>query len=657
MGRCTRMILMALAIFLGMASKASATTYYIAANGSDSNNGTSEASAWQHAPGMPACSNTCAGVTPQPGDIFIFRGGDAWHRSNTSATDNSANVYTGGEWDWTWSGNSLGTNCNYPTTVSTCITLEGDGVWYNSSVCGASYCRPQLEMDNPLWVNAGANQDSTRPGFVTACTYNDQPSSSNGTSFGVVTGAGVLLQNFNIWGFCISGFNSGTSCTGSEIKMSISGNAYNFFVNNWLHGWSESYNPQSDGGAAFDECSMLGGTSSPPAGGTHNVVAFSSFDGSDAGPCQAPWEGSISVSGSSITVTSGPSLPTGYTGFIVMNFGNAAGDFGNDHYKIIITSATTATAQGVTPPQGANNANINFCTGGPIRYGDCWNYSHNEFRYLAIGGLCYSDTVIANNTFENIYESFDPASHSQVYENPSPPNDCTPSNVYIYNNLIRNTNTGETFELSTCGGYSTYFFNNVFWNIGNGGNGIILDGNETPTPTVYITNNTFDQGVAADGTPFKIRFVPSYGAVLNIILENNHLIGGYTCPVSASSNLFSGTTGGTITDNGNEVCQSESAANAQGYTSSNNYQPTSASGATVQAGNNLSSSCSTYSPDSALCSGTSGGYTNTAGSGTIPTPYITPVSRGTTFDAGAYQYSESTSSLPNPPTGLVVSVQ
>src|ERR1700683_21618 len=46
--------------FVTLASLGVNSCYYIAANGSDSNNGTSETSPWQHAPGMPACSATCA---------------------------------------------------------------------------------------------------------------------------------------------------------------------------------------------------------------------------------------------------------------------------------------------------------------------------------------------------------------------------------------------------------------------------------------------------------------------------------------------------------------------------------------------------------------------------------------------------------------------
>ena len=100
--------------------------YFIAATGADTNSGTSESSPWLHAPGMPKCSNTCAGVTPSGGQGLIFRGGDTWHFGNSSATP-----YVGGLWRWLWNGSS-GNN----------IYIGVDQSWYNSSSCGSSWCRP-----------------------------------------------------------------------------------------------------------------------------------------------------------------------------------------------------------------------------------------------------------------------------------------------------------------------------------------------------------------------------------------------------------------------------------------------------------------------------------------------------------------------------------
>jgi hypothetical protein len=63
-----------------LASLGVTNCFYIAANGSDSNSGISEASPWVHAPGMPNCaSGSACHITPVAGEGFIFRGGDTWH--------------------------------------------------------------------------------------------------------------------------------------------------------------------------------------------------------------------------------------------------------------------------------------------------------------------------------------------------------------------------------------------------------------------------------------------------------------------------------------------------------------------------------------------------------------------------------------------------
>ena len=74
--------------------------YFIAASGSDTNNGTSETTPWLHAPGMQKCASNCAAVLSYTsGGIrgsaaglgFIFRGGDTWHFGNSGLSP-----YTGG---------------------------------------------------------------------------------------------------------------------------------------------------------------------------------------------------------------------------------------------------------------------------------------------------------------------------------------------------------------------------------------------------------------------------------------------------------------------------------------------------------------------------------------------------------------------------------
>lgn len=102
---------------LSYPSLSMATTYYIdITGGSDSNNGTSTATSWKHAPGMPTCTNTCASTTPGAGDRFIFKGGEIWPNANFA-------------WAWSWSG-----------TVGNRIYIGVDNTWYS----GASWARPVL---------------------------------------------------------------------------------------------------------------------------------------------------------------------------------------------------------------------------------------------------------------------------------------------------------------------------------------------------------------------------------------------------------------------------------------------------------------------------------------------------------------------------------
>jgi len=94
--------------------------YYIAANGSDSNDGASEASGhpWLHAPGMTGASGSAAAHTPAAGDGYIFRGGDTWNQSNFT-------------WQFPYSG-----------TAANPIYIGVDQGWYS----GGSWMRPIFDL-------------------------------------------------------------------------------------------------------------------------------------------------------------------------------------------------------------------------------------------------------------------------------------------------------------------------------------------------------------------------------------------------------------------------------------------------------------------------------------------------------------------------------
>jgi hypothetical protein len=110
--------------------------YFISAAGSDSNNGTTEATAWLHAPHMPNCSATCATVqnaTLPAGVGLIFRGGDTWHFGSGTAPA------VGGTWEFNSNPFPNGTSI-HP------IYIGVDTAWFT----GASWHRPIMNADNAV---------------------------------------------------------------------------------------------------------------------------------------------------------------------------------------------------------------------------------------------------------------------------------------------------------------------------------------------------------------------------------------------------------------------------------------------------------------------------------------------------------------------------
>lgn len=550
-----------LALTSGLVEPAAATTYYIAANGADSNSGTSKTAPWLHAPGMSNCTATCGSTTPQAGDSFIFRGGDSWHTSNSSAVPYTGNVACGGGdagtcgWYWSWSGTS--TSCNFPTTASSCIYIGVDQTWYS----GASWTRPQLNLDNPLWANS-THQDGSHVGWVTQCSYND--AAFTGLD---VHANYVILDNFELLGKCWSSVKT----YGADSELAENGSSGDVVEHAYFHGWTMTYT--SGLGSVFDKAPMIGGR------GTLQTLSYSVFDGSDAGPpCSAS--------------------------------GNCSGDIADP-------SGTMGIA----------------------------NADHNVFRRI---GNTTNGTSIFNcwhdNLFEYMYDSFDTTTHSDVlftYGNYA----ASGSSSCFYNNMIRHVSTGQTIALDPPDAGKLYIFNNILFDVGNAGNCMQLQNTTANNATFYITNNTFD-------APCTIAMNYNNNLMYarnSVVFQNNYFIGWTSLSqvIATGGNPYL-----TVTDNGNEVFQSEAAANGQGYVPANNYQPTSKSGATYQAGGNLSASCLAFSGDSALCSGSTGGVASAAGSGSVPAQHIyPPTARAKSWDAGAYQFQ------PNPPTGLTLTAQ
>jgi hypothetical protein len=177
--------------------------YFVAANGSDSNSGTSEASPWLHAPGMANCANNCSRSVLGPGVGIIFRGGDTWHFGN-SGTSPYAGVVT---------------NCTANGTVAAGLCLgdlltptSANPLYYGvdlSWFSGGSWSRPILTADNPLCNLGNANGTTCvsttdtygMPSvYVSSCLY--QIGSVNDL-VDVGYSKYVILDDFELTGLCL----------------------------------------------------------------------------------------------------------------------------------------------------------------------------------------------------------------------------------------------------------------------------------------------------------------------------------------------------------------------------------------------------------------------------------------------------------------------
>jgi hypothetical protein len=258
--------LMAIISCFLMSGSVFAGTYYIAANGSDTNNGTSTSTPWLHAPGMPKCTGSCAAHTPAAGDQFIFRGGDTWHFGNSSATP-----YAGGTWSWAWSGTSA--DCDVTDSggaQTSCIYVGVDKTWYS----GASWTRPVLTGDNPTSTSA-----------VTSCAYG--PVGAQDVFF-TTTAVFVILDNFEFTGMCQSVAYSTSNGYGyGRDKYVVEGAnssqiTQNLYRNNYFHGWTHlPFSCSEPSGEPVGMCYSISAFQAP---GDMSTLEANVIDGWDSDP-------------------------------------------------------------------------------------------------------------------------------------------------------------------------------------------------------------------------------------------------------------------------------------------------------------------------------------------------------------------------------------
>jgi hypothetical protein len=217
-----------------------ATTHYVAANGSDSNNG-SKTTPWLHAPGMPNCSGNCASYSPAAGDQIIFRGGDTWHFGNSAASP-----YSGGSMNFTWGG-----------AVGNPIYIGVDQSWFS----GPSWVRPIFTGDNP-----------TRTSAVSSCQYD-----GSNLTFVNLNNTNLTLDNIEFTGMCWTGSNQNAAYVG---KCQC-GNPVNIIVENtYMHGWTHT--SYASGTSCASGQGITGDSHSD--GGQGNQIVGAVVDGSDSEP-------------------------------------------------------------------------------------------------------------------------------------------------------------------------------------------------------------------------------------------------------------------------------------------------------------------------------------------------------------------------------------
>src|SRR5271156_1511068 len=213
-----------------LASLGITNCYYISSSGLDTNTGTTESAPWLHAPGMPACTATCASTTPTAGEGFIFEGGSVWHRS-------SGSPLTGGEWTWSYNGTSANP-----------IYIGIDPTWYS----GSSFARPVFNQDNPI--------SSTPP---SSCSFAD-----DGTTFFGPSGTYLIVDGFEWTGNCQSGSGDDSVIGPATMKNET-------FERQYIHGWSTTTAAGDDGGV------KIGQANSNPHDDTDRLL-FNVIDGSDS---------------------------------------------------------------------------------------------------------------------------------------------------------------------------------------------------------------------------------------------------------------------------------------------------------------------------------------------------------------------------------------
>lgn len=573
-------------------------TYYISKSlGSDSNTASaaqSKSTPWAHLPGMQG-NNGAPSYTPVAGDSFILYGGDSW-----VAADIGVYYPTG------WSGSSANCVLPYGTgATSSCIYIGVDQTWYNSSVCGASFCRPIF--------NCGGAECSA-----------ETNGSANGSYFAIF-GDYIVIDNIEMKGLC--------DCTGGEGFVNVQSDHVEV-RNSYFHGWTHAAGVGNNG-AAF----TCGNGSCVGTAFDNNVV-----DGSDT--TQDMMNG---IFGSSVSYVYNNIFNYLVSSMVETNvdvvhdnvFENYVTSFAGDHCNGMFLAGPFTTNNELV----YNNVfrNLTSCGGGV----KVWlNYGQGSSSVIYF--------------FNNVEDNLDP---SNILDTCKDQTNCGTFN--LFNNTIQCGNdssygcNGGTIS----GPQMTATWKNNHWitNVQSGAVSSWMSSHAYSTGTSIIDPSGYIQQATTGGT--SGRTIPTFNESGGTTSD-----GSVTWTNTSEFGIYgySGAVLTVATDLQQALANANGQGyndTSETYAFSPASNCTSATCSTLSAGTNLQSLCTTIAginpaAGTACQSSTTYavGYNTTTH--TVTSPALVPTVRPTSaaWDIGAYQFSGSQTQAPQPPTDLQATV-
>ena len=626
---------------------AGGTCYYIdSVGGNDSNAGTSKAKAWAHAPGMSCATGTAAAHSYSSTDEVIFKGGDTW----------SANCFP-----WTISNGGTTTPNSYAYPG---LYLGYDPAWNKGTVNSIRVIDPgSCASGTTLSVSIAGGGGS---GATAIANVETDPYAAGDLEFVTLTSNGTGYTSNPTVTFTVTA----GSCTALPMA------------------YADIYSPMMNGSGT-----VYGSSSSISPMLTLNAQ-YSTLDHIEF--AHYLWYAGSSYSGGSPNVILAYSKNQTFQNLYLHDFGMSGA----------ASSTVMVGARNAAQTAGIYGFGMGSGQGGRLINSIFNNYEREVAGGCAngYGGSCTQNTAIynvawvTNNVISSwrggIYTEADASigylvAGNKIWAILNDPNTQHPDAVYLqggtvaYNNILRDIYSGAAaFYIETGNGSTpnsvgniTYLFNNVMFGIGTNGAGTSTPpigwssefisssaSGFSPAPDLRAYNNTFYSNNGNSSCMNAGQWYgksPTLSTGMPFVLQNNLCVSSQSaahwffsndpsdCTATYGCGLWNGSSNPNssatqvLVDAAN-VILSPNAATTYGYTAATSYGPSASTPASSPAivfassGNSINLSN--------LCSESVGGVSLSA------LCYdINGTSRGSSFQAGAYQ---SSASAPPNPDGL-----